>query len=368
MTNEIHVGFFAKKRLDFSRGKRYIPVNRKKGRKLVRNSKNILEVEKLSIRFGATEVVSGASFSVERGKIMALVGESGCGKSMSCLALTRLIQPSPDFSGEVRFASGDREYSMLEIPTKLLRKLRGGGIAYIFQEPSTSLNPVLTVGSQILEAITLHRPEVSDPEAEVIRLLEQVGIPAPESRAKCYPHELSGGMQQRVMIAMALACAPELLVADEPTTALDVTIQAQILELIDRVRKADKMAVILVTHNLGIVAELADSVTVMYAGNVVEQAPAPELFSKPTHPYTRALLKAVPRLGGSGGKLSTIPGTVPSPGKFPPGCRFFGRCERREALPEELRGRCATEKPTMLEVGNGHGCYCHYPVTEEAEK
>lgn len=329
---------------------------------------NILDVENLSIHFktgsGEVAVVSDVSFHVAPGEIMALVGESGCGKSLSCMALTKLI-PSPPAvysGGKIIFRDNGREYSMLELKEKELRKVRGGGIAYIFQEPSSSLNPVFRVGEQIAEAIYLHRPEVKDVYHEIIELLKQVGIPAPETRINSYPHELSGGMQQRVMIAMALACRPALLVADEPTTALDVTIQAQILELLDNLRKKNDMAIILVTHNLGIVSELADKVTVMYAGNVVESAAAKELFTHPYHPYTRALLQAVPRLGGDGGKLTTIPGIVPSPANFPKGCRFFGRCEAAGC------GKlCAEKVPLLREVAKEHFVRCHHITAGEGD-
>lgn len=292
----------------------------------------ILEVENLSVGFGkadkAVEVTSDVSFTLHRGEILSLVGESGCGKSLSCLALTRLLPPAGKIlRGSVRYFHQDGNiYDLTQVREKLLRKLRGSSIAYIFQEPSASLNPVFKIEDQIAEVIELHRPEVSNIHSEVIKLLQDVGIPDPEKRAQAYPHELSGGMQQRIMIAMALAGKPDLLIADEPTTALDVTIQAQILELIDSLRKKYDMAVILVTHNLGIVAELADQVAVMYAGMIVETATAEELIKNPHHPYTRALLSAVPQLGGSKKQLNTIPGTVPMPGNFPAGCRFADRC------------------------------------------
>ena len=308
-------------------------------------------------------VVSGVSFSVERGKILALVGESGCGKSISCLALTRLLPSPPAFpsADSIEFETGEETVDLFRLSPRKLRKFRGGRIAYIFQEPSVSLNPVFRIGAQIAEVIELHRPEVTDVKGEVIELLRQVGIPAPESRINAFPHELSGGMQQRVMIAMALAGNPELLIADEPTTALDVTIQAQILELVDRLRRERNMAVILVTHNLGIVAQLADFVAVMYAGCLVEYASARELIDHPRHPYTRALLAAVPKLGGKGERLSTIPGHVPSPGEFPAGCRFFDRCARAAALPPELAQRCRNARPELREVSPGHSCACVAP-------
>ena len=245
----------------------------------------LLTVRDLSIDFqnggGWLPVVDRVSFEVEEGSITALVGESGCGKSASCLALTRLL-PSPPArprAEAVEFRSAAGPVDLLKMPLRQLRRLRGGEIAYIFQEPSTSLNPVMRVGDQIAEVLELHAPAVTDRRAEVIRLLGQVGIPAPEERCRAFPHELSGGMQQRVMIAMALAGSPRLLIADEPTTALDVTIQAQILELVARLRREHGLTVILITHNLGIVASLADRVEVMYAGWIVESAPARELIA-----------------------------------------------------------------------------------------
>ncbi len=330
---------------------------------------NILEVKHLSIEFatgghGNAEVIKDVSFNVASGEIMALVGESGCGKSLSCLALTRLIPSPPGIyrAGEIDFVYRQKSYNMLNLPEKELRKLRGGGIGYIFQEPSSSLNPVFRVGDQIAEAIYLHRPKVTDVKKEIIDLLTQVGIPAPESRLNAYPHELSGGMQQRIMIAMALAARPALLVADEPTTALDVTIQAQILELLDSLRQTTNMAIILVTHNLGIVAELADHVTVMYAGNVVEQAVTKDLFIQPSHPYTKSLLQAVPKLNNPVEKLATIPGSVPSPDKLPKGCRFFGRCSLCSGLPPEQQQVCKTQVPELHEVAPEHFCRCHFVV------
>ena len=331
----------------------------------------LLETTDLNIGFAAGEkvlpVVSSVSFYVDAGEILALVGESGCGKSISCLALTRLL-PSPPArikAGAIRFYSSEGVVELHQAPARALRRIRGGGIGYIFQEPSASLNPVLRIGDQIAEAIELHRPEVEDVRAEVISLLTQVGIPAPESRADAYPHELSGGMQQRVMIAMALAGAPRLLVADEPTTALDVTIQAQILELIDRTRKERNMGVILVTHNLGIVAELADRVAVMYAGTLVESCATEPLLQSPAHPYTAALLAAVPRSGSGRARLTTIPGAVPPPGQYPRGCRFFGRCEHCATLSEAQQQLCHDQLPEEREITPGHTCRCHYPLTEK---
>ncbi len=321
----------------------------------------ILEVNNLCIDFVSGKnmlpVVSNVSFAVGAGKIHALVGESGCGKSISCLAVSRLLpEPPAKISADsITFESVD----LTKLDKKGIRHYRGGKIAYIFQEPSVSLNPVFRVGDQIAEVIELHRPEIADVRGEIIDLLQKVGIPAPESRINAYPHELSGGMQQRIMIAMALAGNPRLLIADEPTTALDVTIQAQILELIDRLRKENNMAVILVTHNLGIVSQLADEVSVMYAGNIVEAGKADEVIRRPRHPYTAALLKAVPKLGGQNKRLAAIKGSVPSPDKFPAGCRFFGRCELCDTLSGEKQQRCATLVPPLIDIGEQHLCRCH---------
>ena len=331
----------------------------------------LLTVKNLCIAFGsrAPHVVDNVSFEVERGEILALVGESGCGKSISCLALTSLLPTPPArvSADAILFREGAEEIDLARVSARRLRKVRGGGIAYIFQEPSVSLNPVFRIGSQIAEVLELHRPEVTDRRAEVVELLKLVGIPAPETRVDAYPHELSGGMQQRVMIAMALAGNPRLLIADEPTTALDVAIQAQILELIDDLRRKRDMAVILVTHNLGIVAEKADRVAVMYAGNIVEYAATGQLLKHPSHPYTRALLKAVPHLGGDGKRLSTIPGHVPSADDFAPGCRFSDRCERFETLSEAEREQCRNCIPGRTEPENGHFVRCFHPFPAERD-
>ena len=331
----------------------------------------LLTVKNLCIAFGsrAPHVVDNVSFEVERGEILALVGESGCGKSISCLALTSLLPTPPArvSADAILFREGAEEIDLARVSARRLRKVRGGGIAYIFQEPSVSLNPVFRIGSQIAEVLELHRPEVTDRRAEVVELLKLVGIPAPETRVDAYPHELSGGMQQRVMIAMALAGNPKLLIADEPTTALDVTIQAQILELIDDLRRKRDMAVILVTHNLGIVAEKADRVAVMYAGNIVEYAATGQLLKHPSHPYTRALLKAVPHRGGDGKRLSTIPGHVPSADDFAPGCRFSDRCERFETLSEAEREQCRNCIPGRTEPENGHFVRCFHPFPAERD-
>ena len=324
---------------------------------------NILDVKNLTIGFvdGKGKVVptvSDVSFSLKRGEILALVGESGCGKSISCLSLSKLL-PSPPavVSGTVTLRKKDGSATdIFSLSNRELRKIRGGEIAYIFQEPSVSLNPVFRIGTQIGEVLSLHRPELENPQEEIVSLLRKVGIPSPEARVRSYPHELSGGMQQRVMIAMALASNPSVLIADEPTTALDVTIQAQILDLLRELREKQGMSIILVTHNLGIVSEMADRVCVMYAGRIVEKAPVRELMDHPEHPYTKALLKAVPVLGGEKRELSTIPGTVPQPADFPAGCRFCGRC----SVFAGMRGApCRDIVPEPVEVSPGHFCACH---------
>ena len=321
----------------------------------------VLDVKNLRIGFQSgrqiKEAVSGVSFQVKKGRITALVGESGCGKSASCLAVTRLLpEPPARLSADaVNFRTSDGTVvNTLALPPRRLRKIRGREIAYIFQEPSASLNPVMKIKDQIIEVLELCRDDVSDPHSEVLSLLTAVGISDPESRLNVYPHELSGGMQQRVMIAMALAGNPSLLIADEPTTALDVTIQAQILELLEKLCREREMAVLLVTHNLGIVSQLADDVIVMYAGTIVEQAPAAELFADPRHPYTRALLRAVPKLSRPGEEkqtLESIPGRVPPVGEYPAGCRFAPRCAG-------ARECCRKELPEMYSVSGGHFCRC----------
>ena len=326
---------------------------------------SLLSVKNLSIGFrgasGTVPVVSQLSFGIESGEVLALVGESGCGKSISCLSLTgllpsRLAAVSAD---EILFELRSGEVvDLARLSGRRLRRVRGGEIAYIFQEPAASLNPVLTIGRQLGEVFDLHRPDVSDPELEAVRLLDQVGIPAAKTRLRAFPHELSGGMQQRVMIAMALAGRPRLLIADEPTTALDVTIQAQILDLLRRMRAEYDLSVILVTHNLGIVAEIADRVAVMYAGNIVESAAAAELLHHPVHPYTRALLSAVPELGGRCGRLNTIPGVVPRPEDYPAGCRFAPRCPLLADRGDAERARCEKIAPPVTETAPGHSCRC----------
>src|SRR5687767_14882572 len=291
------------------------------------DSKPLLEIRDLKLEFGAGDravrAVDGVSFTIRDGETVCLVGESGCGKSVTALSIARLVPTPP-----ARYAGGQillQGRDVLKMSKADLRDIRGGVVSYIFQEPSASLNPVFRVGNQIKESLKLHRRDAATDD-EVVRLLKLVGIPAPESRLRDYPHQLSGGMQQRVMIAMALASHPKLLIADEPTTALDVTIQAQIIELLLDLKNRLGMAMLLITHNLGIVSDIADRVAVMYAGQIVELAPANDLLRRPLHPYTQALMNSVPKFGHEQERLRTIGGSVPNLGAWPKGCRFFPRC------------------------------------------
>jgi len=314
----------------------------------------LLEIKNLQIEFGsgasAARAVDGVSLSLEAGKTLCLVGESGSGKSVTALSIAKLV-PSPParyVAGEILIEGRD----VLKMSSRELRDIRGGLVSYVFQEPGASLNPVFRIGSQIKESLKYHRPAAAN-DAEVIRLLKLVGIPAPESRLRNYPHEMSGGMQQRIMIAMALASQPKLLVADEPTTALDVTIQAQIIELLRDLRRQLGMAVLLITHNLGIVGDLADDVAVMYAGQIVENGPVREVLQRPLHPYTKALIQSVPELASEVNRLTAIPGSVPLPGDFPDGCRFHPRC------PQAHPG-CSTQVPELARVQSGRLVRCPY--------
>jgi oligopeptide/dipeptide ABC transporter ATP-binding protein len=300
----------------------------------------LLEIEDLSLDIvsgsQSLRVVDRLSLELAVGETLGLVGESGCGKSMTALAIARLLPTPP-----IRYAGGTIRLNgrnVLEMTPRELRGIRGRMVGYVFQDPSASLNPVFRVGTQIKECLRLHKPETAT-DREVIRLLELVRIPSPERRLRDYPFQLSGGMQQRVVLAMALAAQPKLLVADEPTTALDVTIQAQVLELLREIKTELGMSMLLITHNLGLVGEMADRVAVMYAGQIVEMAPARELLDAPRHPYTSALLRAIPRLDQEKTRLETIPGMVPKPGFAPAGCRFHPRCaiaksDCRERVPE----------------------------------
>ena len=315
---------------------------------------NLLEIKNLKMDFGAdagaVRAIDDVSLVIGTGETVCLVGESGCGKSVTAQSIARLVPTPPAnyVGGEILLHGRDT----LKMSPRELCGIRGGVVSYVFQEPGAALNPVFRIGAQIKESLKLHQPAKAS-DAEVIRLLKLVGIPAPESRIKNYPFEMSGGMQQRVMIAMALASEPKLLVADEPTTALDVTIQAQILELLRDLKQRLGMAILLITHNLGIVGDMADRVAVMYAGQIVELSPARELLRRPLHPYTRALMNSVPKLRGDADRLSAIPGHVPRIGNFPPGCRFAPRCPI--ARPE-----CSEKIPELIEVEPGRFVRCPF--------
>lgn len=317
----------------------------------------VLQIEQLQTSFlhegRYIPAVDGVSFQIRKGETVAIVGESGSGKSVTALSVMGLI-PSPPgkiTGGSIQFQGQD----MVNIPEKQMRHIRGNRISMIFQEPMTSLNPVQRIGDQIAEVIRLHqkvgKKEAMDKTIDILRL---VGIPAPEKRVYDYPHQLSGGMRQRVMIGMALSCNPALLVADEPTTALDVTIQAQILDLIKSLQQQLNMAVLIITHDLGVVAEVADRVVVMYGGRIMEQGTAEELFSKPLHPYTEGLLKSIPRMDTGKGKLYAIPGSVPSLADLPKGCVFQSRCDRCMDI-------CIDQRPelTVMEDGRKVSCWLY---------
>jgi oligopeptide/dipeptide ABC transporter ATP-binding protein len=320
-------------------------------------NESILEIRNLTTRFstrqGDLTAVDGINLTVRSGETVCLVGESGCGKSVAALSVMRLIPIPPGrVTGEIFFQGED----LLKLPGSRMREIRGNRISMIFQEPMSSLNPVFTVGRQIEEVLRKHRGmRRSEAIAEAAKMLGLVGIPDPCSRISDYPHQLSGGMLQRVMIAIALSCRPRLMIADEPTTALDVTIQAQILELIRKLREEVGMAVLFITHDLGVVAEIARKVAVMYAGRIVEQAEVGELFARPLHPYTVGLFRSLPKIGGIGNRLTPIPGSVPSLIGLPPGCAFYDRCARARPL-------CRETPPPWEETFPGHFSRCHFTV------
>ncbi|HZP42509.1 MAG TPA: ABC transporter ATP-binding protein [Candidatus Binatia bacterium] len=310
----------------------------------------VRDLETVIARDGRTaRAVDHVSFRLDAGRVLGLVGESGCGKSMTALSLMRLVPPAARITGgEVRFEG----QNLLALPERAMRRVRGAGLGMVFQEPMTSLNPVFTVGSQIAEAVRLHTDlGRAAAWARAVELLGEVGIPAPERRARDYPHELSGGMRQRVMIAIAVSCAPKVLIADEPTTALDVTIQAEILDLLRTLRERRGMALLLITHDLGVVAQQADEVAIMYAGRIVERAPVLEIFDRPLHPYTQALFRAMPGVGGRHERLEAIPGQVPDLAALPSGCAFRDRCPR--AIRE-----CAEVVPPLDEKTPAHRAAC----------
>ena len=333
-----------------------VPTEARKPRH-VRSSTPLLEVKGLRTSFytrdGIVRAVDGIDFHVDRGEIMGLVGESGCGKSVTSLSLLRLIPPPGRIeAGQIVFDGRN----LLEVSGEEMRKIRGDRISMIFQQPTSSLNPVWDVGRQIAEVLELHRNmKGKAARARALDLLKMVGIPDPQRRLDSYPHEMSGGMAQRVMIAMALACEPELLIADEPTTALDVTIQAQILDLIRGLREQTGTAVILITHDLGVVAEMCDRVAVMYAGEIVEQADTVPLFREPRHPYTRGLINSIPVLGETRDDLMVIPGNVPNLIDLPPACRFAPRCVTRTV---ENVVDSTEVHPNLLDVEPGHTVRC----------
>ena len=313
----------------------------------------VLRVEGLKTHFktqdGAVKAVDGIDFHVNQSRTLGIVGESGCGKSVTSLSIMRLLpRNGRSIAGRILLDGKD----LLKLPEDEMREIRGDDVAMIFQEPMTSLNPVFTCGEQVAEAIRQHM-HMDDREAKdrAVELFKLVGIPGPERRVKDYPHELSGGMRQRVMIAMALSCDPKLLIADEPTTALDVTIQAQILELLRRIQEDKKMAIMLITHDLGVIAEMAQDVVVMYAGKIVERGTVEQIFEKPLHPYTQGLLASIPGSGTKGKRLNVIKGTVPHPFALPPGCLFAPRC------PNAFE-KCPTAFPALMDQGSAHEVAC----------
>ena len=314
----------------------------------------LLEVKNLKTYFytddGVAKAVDDVSFALDRGETLGLVGESGCGKSVSALSIMRLIAQPPGkiVNGEILFKGKD----ILKIPEKEMLDIRGNDIGMIFQEPMTSLNPVFTCGNQIEEAVILHQKlSKEDAKVKAIEMLKLVGIPAPEQRYNEYPHQLSGGMRQRIMIAMALSCNPEILIADEPTTALDVTVQAQILELINKLQRELGMAVIMITHDLGVIAEVSTRVAVMYASKVAEYGNVDQIFYNPKHPYTISLLNSIPKLNKGKSRLATIEGNVPAPTHYPKGCHFCTRCSFAIE-------KCWNEEPPVVQIEPEHTASC----------
>lgn len=319
----------------------------------------MLEVKNLTTEFSTEQgpvcAVDQVSFTLAKGKSLGIVGESGCGKSVTALSILRLIQaPGRITSGEIRFHHQD----LLKLPLPTLQKIRGSQIGLIFQEPMSSLNPVFTIGAQIEAVLKWHEPHLSASEAKqkTLQMLKLVNLPSPDLRYHEFPHQLSGGMQQRVLIAMALCCNPEILIADEPTTALDVTIQAQILELLQKLKKEMQLSLILITHDLAVVSQMCENVLVMYAGQIVESGTISDIFDRPRHPYTKGLANATLSLGTSE-RLKTIAGVVPSLRNRPSGCRFQDRCPRRQ-------DKCAKEIPVLTEASSSQKVACHFPLSE----
>jgi oligopeptide/dipeptide ABC transporter ATP-binding protein len=324
-------------------------------RKILQNQEILLNIKNLTLNFntdrGEVTALDGIELKLYKNESLGLVGETGCGKSVTALSIMRLIPVPPGKIGQGEIFFDDKD--LLKIPETEMRKNRGGKISMIFQEPSTSLNPVFKVGDQISEAIQLHqRVDKVTAKKKAVEMLERVGMPDPKDIISRYPHELSGGMQQRIMIAMALSSNPKLLIADEPTTALDVTTQAQILDLINELKKDIISSMLLITHDLGIVAEICDRVAVMYTGNIIEQADLKDLFKSPLHPYTRGLLEAIPQMKAPKGELGFIPGTIPDLMELPQGCKFNPRCPQQMEI-------CLRKKPELREVKEGHFVACH---------
>ena len=321
----------------------------------------LLQIENLRTYFyggGVARAVDGVTFSIDAGETVGLVGESGSGKSVTALSILRLVRPPGRIEPGSKMLFEERDLATLD--ERALRSIRGARIAMVFQEPMTALNPVFTVGEQIAEVVRIHaHASRRDAWHRAVEMLKTVGIPSPEQRAKEYPHQLSGGMRQRVVIAMALVMNPALVIADEPTTALDVTIQAQILELLQSLQQQFGTSILLITHDLGVIAETVSRVLVMYGGEIVEQAAVKTLFADAHHPYTEGLLAAMPRLGETRERLRTIPGTVPPPTRWPTGCRFHDRCPYAWE-------RCSTEHPPLYQIGAGHTSRCH--LAEEPER
>ena len=324
------------------------------------NKRNIVEFDNVHTYFftsvGTVKAVNGVSFEVPYGKTVGIVGESGCGKSVTSLSLMQLVQRplGQTVGGEIRFNVGNKAFNIAKTPTSLMQQIRGNLMSMIFQEPMTSLNPIFRIGDQIKEVLELHIPENTKKQnyARTIELLEMVGIANAEGVYKMYPHELSGGMRQRVMIAIALACNPKLIIADEPTTALDVTIQAQILDLLRNIKTKTNSSIMLITHDLGVIAEMADYVVVMYSGRVVEKGPAIDIFKHPCHPYTIGLMRSKPVVGQDIERLYNIPGSVPNPINMPNYCYFRDRCDYRCE-------KCNGEYPEFVEVSPGHFVSCY---------
>ncbi|NLZ80235.1 MAG: ABC transporter ATP-binding protein [Clostridiales bacterium] len=334
----------------------------------MKNDENVLEIDNLRSYFytdsGTVKAVDGVSFNIPKGKTIGVVGESGCGKSVTSLSVMRLLQgPQGQIAGgEIRYNQGDRALNISKLPMSEMQKIRGNEIAMIFQEPMTSLNPVFTIGNQISESIALHNPEMTKKELKekVLELLKLVGI-VREGIEDSYPHELSGGMKQRVVIAMALSCNPRLIIADEPTTALDVTIQAQILDLLRDLKDKINASIMLITHDLGVVAEMADYVVVMYAGRVIEQGTASEIYNDPKHPYTVGLMKSRPVLNETTERLYSIPGNVPNPIGMPNYCYFRNRCEKRMEI-------CKGLYPEITDISDTHKVNCYLYQEENKQK